>query len=104
MTGAVAARLGCAIVGCCARDERGHRYLRRGTILDLATPEKLHQLSRGVEQVFVNGVEVIRDGRHAVATSGRALWRPFSDARSLAPLSRIEAVWESGLSDPGAIS
>jgi len=45
------------------------------TILDLATPEKPHQLSRGVEQVFVNGVQVVRDGKHTGATPGRALRR-----------------------------
>jgi N-acyl-D-amino-acid deacylase len=45
------------------------------TILDLATPERPHQLSRGVEQVFVNGVQVVRDGRHTGATPGRVLRR-----------------------------
>ncbi|MEO7963697.1 MAG: D-aminoacylase [Gemmatimonadaceae bacterium] len=43
------------------------------TILDLATPEKPHQISRGVEHVLVNGVAVIRDGRHTGATPGRAI-------------------------------
>lgn len=77
MSGAVAARLGL----------RDRGLLREGmfadvvifddaTILDLATPEKPHQISRGVEQVFVNGVQVIRDGRHTGATPGRALRRP----------------------------
>ncbi len=45
------------------------------TIIDLATPEKPHQLSRGVEQLFVNGVQVIRDGRHTGATPGSVLRR-----------------------------
>ena len=74
MSGAVAARL--------ALRDRG--LLREGmfadvvvfddsTIVDLATPEKPHQLSRGVEQVFVNGVQVVRDGRHTGATPGRVL-------------------------------
>ena len=59
MSGAVAARLGL----------RDRGLLREGmfadvvvfddaTIIDLATPEKPHQISRGVEQVFVNGVQV----------------------------------------------
>ena len=46
------------------------------TIIDLATPDKPHQLSRGVEQVFVNGVQVLKDGVHTGATPGRALRGP----------------------------
>ena len=46
------------------------------TIIDLATPEKPHQISRGVEQVWVNGVRVLRDGRHTNAKPGRALRGP----------------------------
>ena len=76
MTGGVAARLGL----------RDRGLLREGmfadvvvfddsTIIDLSTPEKPHQLSRGVEQLFVNGVQVVRDGKHTGATPGRALRR-----------------------------
>ena len=76
MTGAVAARLGL----------RDRGLVREGmyadvvvfddaTIIDLSTPEKPHQLSRGVEQLFVNGVQVVRDGRHTGATPGRVLRR-----------------------------
>ncbi|HUQ45309.1 MAG TPA: D-aminoacylase [Gemmatimonadaceae bacterium] len=76
MSGGVAARLGLR--------ERG--LLREGmfadvvvfddaTIIDLATPEKPHQISRGVEQVLVNGVQVVRDGQHTGATPGRVLRR-----------------------------
>jgi dihydroorotase/N-acyl-D-amino-acid deacylase len=76
MSGAVAARLGL----------RDRGLLREGmyadvvvfddaTILDLSTPAKPHVLSRGVEQVFVNGVQVVRDGRHTGATPGRVLRR-----------------------------
>lgn len=43
------------------------------TILDMATPDKPHQLSRGVEHVFVNGVQVLRNGVHTGAMPGRAL-------------------------------
>jgi N-acyl-D-amino-acid deacylase len=50
------------------------------TIIDLATPEKPHQISRGVEQVFVNGMQVLRDGTHTGATPGRVVrgpgWQP----------------------------
>lgn len=49
------------------------------TIIDLATPEQPHQLSRGVEQVWVNGVRVLRDGRHTNAKPGRALHGPGWD-------------------------
>jgi dihydroorotase/N-acyl-D-amino-acid deacylase len=74
MSGAVAARLGL----------RDRGLLREGmfadvvvfddkTIIDLATPEKPHQISRGVEQVFVNGAQVLRDGKHTGATPGKVV-------------------------------
>ena len=74
MSGAVAARL--------ALRDRG--LLREGmyadvvvfddaTIIDFATPDKPHQLSRGVEYVLVNGTLVVRDGKHTGATPGRVL-------------------------------
>ena len=77
MSGAVAARLGL----------RDRGLLREGMfadvvvfddsiIIDMSTPAKPHQLSRGVEQLFVNGVQVVRDGKHTGATPGRALRRP----------------------------
>jgi N-acyl-D-amino-acid deacylase len=43
------------------------------TIIDKATYEKPHQLSVGVKEVFVNGVEVLQDGVHTGAKPGRAL-------------------------------
>ncbi|MGQ0648399.1 MAG: N-acyl-D-amino-acid deacylase family protein [Gemmatimonadaceae bacterium] len=46
------------------------------TIIDVATPERPHQISRGVQQVWVNGVRVLRDGRHTNARPGRALRGP----------------------------
>lgn len=46
------------------------------TVGDLATYERPHQLSTGIEQVFVNGVAVISDGRHTGALPGRALRGP----------------------------
>ncbi|MEP7380816.1 MAG: D-aminoacylase [Gemmatimonadota bacterium] len=49
------------------------------TIIDLATPERPHQISRGVEEVWVNGVRVLRHGRHTNAKPGRALRSPGWD-------------------------
>jgi N-acyl-D-amino-acid deacylase len=46
------------------------------TIADRATYENPHQYSVGVEQVFVNGVQVLKDGEHTGAKPGRALWGP----------------------------
>ena len=45
------------------------------TIADRATYERPHQYSVGVTHVFVNGVQVLRDGEHTGAYSGRALKR-----------------------------
>ena len=77
MTGAVAERL-------LIRD-RG--LLREGmhadvvvfdpaTIREHSTFEQPHRLSTGVEQVFVNGVQVVRDGRHTGAKPGRIVRGP----------------------------
>jgi N-acyl-D-amino-acid deacylase len=44
------------------------------TIADRATFENPHQLAVGVRHVFVNGVQVLRDGNHTGAKPGRALW------------------------------
>ncbi|HJU72679.1 MAG TPA: amidohydrolase family protein [Gemmatimonadaceae bacterium] len=82
MSSAVAARLGM----------RDRGLLREGmfadvvvfderTIIDRATPEQPHQLSVGVKHVFVNGVQVLADGRHTGAKPGRAVrgsgWRGY---------------------------
>jgi len=46
------------------------------TITDHATFEKPAQYATGVKEVFVNGVEVLKDGEHTGAKPGRALWGP----------------------------
>jgi N-acyl-D-amino-acid deacylase len=46
------------------------------SIIDRATPEQPHQLSVGVKHVWVNGVQVLRDGVHTGAKPGRALRGP----------------------------
>ena len=45
-------------------------------IADHATFEKPHQLATGVEQVFVNGVQVLRDGDPTGAKPGRVVRGP----------------------------
>src|ERR1700726_4308232 len=46
------------------------------TITDHATFEKPQQYATGVKHVFVNGVQVIKNGEHTGAKPGRALWGP----------------------------
>ena len=46
------------------------------TIADRATFEKPHQYATGAKHVFVNGVQVIKNGEHTGAKPGRALWGP----------------------------
>ena len=46
------------------------------TIGDHATFEKPHQYSTGVRHVFVNGVQVLRDGEHTGAKPGRVVRGP----------------------------
>jgi N-acyl-D-amino-acid deacylase len=46
------------------------------TISDHATFEKPHQYSTGVTHVFVNGVQVLRDGQHTGAMPGRVVRGP----------------------------
>src|ERR1700757_2120812 len=46
------------------------------TIADRATYEKPHQYAVGVKHVFVNGVQVLKNGEHTGAKPGRALWGP----------------------------
>jgi N-acyl-D-amino-acid deacylase len=46
------------------------------TIADRATFENPHQYAVGVKHVFVNGVQVLKDGEHTGAKPGRVLWGP----------------------------
>ena len=46
------------------------------TIADRATFEKPHQYAVGVRDVFVNGVQVLKNGEHTEAKPGRAVWGP----------------------------
>ena len=46
------------------------------TVADLATFEDPHQLATGVQHVFVNGKQVLRDGEHTGQTPGRFVKGP----------------------------
>jgi N-acyl-D-amino-acid deacylase len=46
------------------------------TIIDRATYEQPHQLSMGVRYVFVNGIAVVRDGKHTGALPGQIVRGP----------------------------
>jgi N-acyl-D-amino-acid deacylase len=50
------------------------------SISDHATFEKPHQYATGVRHVFVNGVQVIKDGEHTGAKPGQVVrgpgWKP----------------------------
>jgi N-acyl-D-amino-acid deacylase len=43
-------------------------------LADRATYEQPRQYAVGVTHVFVNGVQVLKDGEHTGAKPGRALW------------------------------
>ena len=44
------------------------------TITDHATFAEPHQYATGMQHVFVNGEQVLKDGEHTGATPGRAVW------------------------------
>jgi N-acyl-D-amino-acid deacylase len=46
------------------------------TIRANSTYDKPHQLATGVNEVFVNGIEVLKDGQHTGATPGRVVYGP----------------------------
>jgi N-acyl-D-amino-acid deacylase len=43
-------------------------------VMDHATFEKPHQYATGMKHVFVNGIQVLKDGEHTGAKPGRAIW------------------------------
>ena len=45
-------------------------------IADRATFQNPHQYAVGMRHVFVNGVQVLKNGEHTGAKPGRALWGP----------------------------
>jgi N-acyl-D-amino-acid deacylase len=52
------------------------------TIADRSTYEKPHQYATGVRHVWVNGVQVLKDGEHTGATPGRVVRGPGWKVRS----------------------
>jgi N-acyl-D-amino-acid deacylase len=46
------------------------------TVIDRATYAEPHQYAEGVRHVFVNGVQVLRDGEHTGAMPGRVVRGP----------------------------
>ncbi|MFC1546949.1 amidohydrolase family protein [Candidatus Neomarinimicrobiota bacterium] len=51
------------------------------TIIDHATFEKPHQLASGMEQVFVNGEQVLKNGQHTGVMPGRFVKGPGSTGK-----------------------
>jgi N-acyl-D-amino-acid deacylase len=52
---------------------RRRRRVRPATVSDHATFEKPQQFATGVDHVFVNGVQVLRSGKHTGAKPGRVV-------------------------------
>lgn len=77
MTGAVAARLSIRDRGLLNEGMYADVVLfDPATIIDRATYEQPNQLSVGVRELLVNGVEVLRDGVHTGAKPGRVVLGP----------------------------
>jgi dihydroorotase/N-acyl-D-amino-acid deacylase len=86
MTGAVAARLSIRDRGLLTEGMYADVVLfDPATIIDRASYEEPNQLSVGVRELFVNGVEVLRDGVHTGAKPGRAVRGPGFGARGGRP-------------------
>jgi len=52
------------------------------TVTDKATFQEPHQYAEGVEHVFVNGTQVLKDGEHTGATPGRFVKGPGYQAKN----------------------
>jgi N-acyl-D-aspartate/D-glutamate deacylase len=77
MSGAVATRLSIRDRGVLAQGYYADVVVfDPATIIDRATFEQPHQLSTGVQYVFVNGVAVVSNGRHTGAKPGRLVRGP----------------------------
>ncbi len=76
---------GCLAVGCHADIV----IFDPDTIIDHATYDSPMQYATGVNDVFVNGVQVLRNGEHTGATPGQVVrgpgWRGWEDAAMSAP-------------------
>ena len=70
------------------------------TIADRATFEKPHQYAVGMKHVFVNGVQVLKDGEHTGAKPGRALW---GRARFVRPAGGGNRVSAGSFSHPSSL-
>src|SRR5216684_1246828 len=73
-------------------------------IADRATFDKPHQYAVGMKHVFVNGVQVLKDGEHTGAKPGRALWGPGkvkSNATEQAKPSPPPARWRGLIGEYG---
>src|SRR6185503_121274 len=67
------------------------------TIADRATFENPHQLAIGVKQVFVNGVQVLKDGEHTGAKPGKALWGPGKIEKTGAKHRDQGPIWQKAM-------
>ncbi|HEX2099689.1 MAG TPA: hypothetical protein VHF69_03440, partial [Candidatus Synoicihabitans sp.] len=58
------------------------------TIADRATFEKPHQFAVGMQHVFVNGVQVLRDGEHTGAKPGQVVRGPgYGPTKGIKPVT-----------------
>ncbi|MEO6075933.1 MAG: amidohydrolase family protein [Dokdonella sp.] len=73
---------GCLAVGCHADIV----VFDPATIIDHATYDKPMQYATGVNDVFVNGVQVLRDGEHTGATPGQVVRGPGWSGHEGAPI------------------
>ncbi len=73
---------GCLAVGCHADIV----VFDPATIIDHATYDKPMQYASGVNDVFVNGVQVLRDGEHTGATPGQVVRGPGWSGHEGAPI------------------